>query len=138
MKHVLGTVRIEPKNLTERIKQALGMLPKITEVGVDEYSAHNSIVIMDIVQSIKKIESSDPEDAIDVSSQNLPLYIHLVATAASKCDEKRAQLLRAAIASQWTTAKVMSASQIVYNNLDFESIFSTLEIMGKFKVISGQ
>ena len=134
----IGTVRIEPKTKLEWAAQKMRLKPSQKVLTLAPFTAQTTLDVIDVIQQIKKIESNAAEDVIGTVAENLPIYVHLVATALANGDEDLAQSIRLSISKHWTMEQVIAASQIVYNSIDFAPMFEILNLMGKFRLSSAE
>lgn len=129
----LGRVQVEPKSLIHKMKQKLGLAPKELMLSIDAMAAETTLEIVDSFQKIKAMERETSEGAFEVMEANTPLFIHLISVAARDSNDIQVDVIKRSIRKHWSIEEITLAINVIYESIDFGSMFQILAVLGKIK-----
>ncbi|MGJ1290361.1 hypothetical protein [Sphingobacterium multivorum] len=128
----IGKVNIKSKySVIEWFRVCLGWRKSIT-LNLLPYSGKTTVDICRLANNGISLKKDDPSEITTAIEGNLYGYIDMIVTACKVPEEIKTEVATS-IADAWTTEEISTAAQEVYNNLDFQSAFAVMQIMGQLR-----
>lgn len=128
----LGKVYIESNNIViNKVRNFTGLRKSVT-LTIKPYSGKTTVEVCGLIKKGSSLTRDESAQIIEVISDNIPIYIDLIIVACRVPDNIK-KVVSNSISQTWTLEEIGAAAQLVYNQIDFQSAFMIMEVMGHLR-----
>lgn len=128
----LGQVSIKPANWIDRIKQSVGLLPKVRSLEIKTPTARITNEICLVINELESLDIEGKEGVRDQINPQIPLFVQIICIALDM-PENELQHIRKSILDDWTFEEIATAVAKVYSTVNFKGLLALFEVFGKIK-----